>query len=99
VQSLVKPSSIAKSAKHDEASEWRRKALDFHEQVHQEIERLICMAEDTEKENVTLKQARISPGNRSKITPEMFSRKAEPVVTLLQRMQLQQPPIFQPPPM
>lgn len=89
-------------SKHGDANhEWQAKALDYHDQVVQQVERLTQTVGDeatVKKTRNTLKQARISQGNRSKVTPENFWMKAESVMAILQRIELQQPPVLQLPP-
>jgi hypothetical protein len=89
------------ATKKSDAQQWKTKALKYHAQVVQEIERLIQTVEDKEAANKaidTLKWARIPQGNLMAMNVEKFFEKAEQVVTLLQRIQLQHPPVLQPPP-
>ena len=99
LRGIVNQSTVSKQS---DANQWKSKALDFHDLVVQEVERLLHTVEDKEaadKANDTLKRARVSPGARSKMNPERFIKQAEQVVTLLQRIQLQHPAVLQPPPM
>lgn len=89
------------ATKQSDIGQWKTKALIFYEQIVQEVERLLRTVEDKEaadKANETLKRAMIPQGSRSKANPESFSKQAEQVVTLLQRIQLQHPPLLRPPP-
>lgn len=98
---VIKSPSAALAAKKSDASQWKMKALNFHDQIAQEVERLIQTVGNKEaagKALDTLKNARIPQGTRSMMNPEKFFEKAEQVVTLLQRIQLQHPPLLQPPP-
>ena len=88
-------------AKLSDTGQWKTKALIFYDQIVQEVERLLQTVEDKEaadKASDILKRARIPQGSRSKTNPENFSKQAEQVVTLLQRMQLQHPLLLRPPP-
>lgn len=95
---LVKPSSVTK---HSDTGGWKTNALDFHDQVLQEVERLIQTVEDkttAKKACDTLKQARIPHGNRRKMTPENFLEKSKQIVTVIKRIELSGPTILRPPP-
>ena len=95
---LVKPSSVTK---HSDISGWKTNALNFHDQVLQEVERLIKTVEDeatAKKACDTLKRARIPHGNHHKMTPETFLDKAQQTVALLKRIELPGPAVLQPPP-
>ena len=97
----VQLSPLAAAAKQSDASQWKTNALNFHEQVAVEVERLVRTVEDKEAANKAsgaLSQARIPHGSRNKINPERFSQKAEQVVTLLQRIHLEHPIHLHPPP-
>ena len=98
---VVKPSTATVVTNQSDASQWKTKALNFHDQIAREVERLVQTVEDKEAANKAidaLKKARIPQGNRRMVNPEKFLGKADQVVTLLQRIQLQHPPILQPPP-
>ena len=98
----MKSPAATLASKTSDTNQWKTKALNFHDQIAQEVERLVLTVEDKEaasKAIDTLKKARIPQGNRRMMNPEKFSKKAEQVVTLLQRIQLQHPPVLQPPPM
>lgn len=99
-QSLKKPSLVGKGIKSD-ANEWKMRALNFHDQVVKEVERLIQNVEDKEVLNKAcdlLKKVQVPLKSRNKLTPEKFVEKTEPVVTLLQRIELQHPAVLRPPP-
>ena len=98
---VIKSPAAVLVAKKSDANQWKTKALNFHDQIAQEVERLVQTIEDKEaasKALDTLKKARIPQGTRSMMNPEKFFEKAEQIVTLLQRIQLQHPPLLQPPP-
>ena len=93
--------SLSTAVKPTAVNEWKIKALNYHDQVVHEVERLLQYVEDKEaadKARDILQNARIPPGNRYKTSPEKFLKQAEQVVTILQRIQLQHPPVLQPPP-
>ena len=97
----MKSQAAALVAKKSDVEQWKTKALNFHDQVAQEVERLVQIIEDKGaaiKAIDTLKKAQIPQRNRRMMDPEKFFEKAERVVTLLQRLQLQHPPVLQPPP-
>ena len=92
---LKKPSS------HTNADGWKKNALDFLEQIFQEVKRLIQIVEDeatSKKARDILRQAWIPHANRQEMTPEKFLEKAQQVVALLQRVELPHPAVPRPPP-
>ena len=98
---VMKSPAAALATKKSDASQWKTKALNFLDHVAQEVERLVQAVEDKEaasKATDTLNKARIPQGNRRMMDPEKFFKKADQVVTLLQRIQFQHPPVLQPPP-
>lgn len=98
---IVKSPVTALVANKSDASQWKTKALNIHDKIAREVERLVQTVEDKEAANKAidiLKKARITQGNRRMTNPEVFFEKAEQVVTLLQRIQFQHPPVLQPPP-
>ena len=82
---LAKPSSVTK---HSDISRWKENALDLHNQVLQEIERLIKAVEDEATAKKACDTAWISHENSRKMTPETFLDKAQQIVTLLKRIEL-----------
>ena len=87
------------TGKRDKATQWQMKATEFYERILQQIERLL----QTVKDEGTVKQVRTSLqslhfSSRSKLNPDQFWAKAEELLNLLQRIELQQPPIVNPPP-
>ena len=93
---LLKPSAFTRA----KIGGWQAIALNFHDQVFHEVERLIKKI-DVETNAIRasdlLKQAQIPSGNRGKMTPEGYTKKTEHLVTLLQRLAPQQV-ILQAPP-
>ncbi len=76
---------ISKSVK---TGSWKENALEFHGQISTEIERLIQKMDDQNKAteaHAMLEKAQLS-SSRVRVTPESFMKKAELLVTLLQRI-------------
>ena len=97
-----KPSELkaAITGKRDKATQWQMKATEFYERIIKQIERLLQSIKDegtVKQVSGDLKSLHFS--SRSKLSPDQFWAKAEEVLNLLQRIELQQPPIVNPPPM
>ena len=80
-----KPPLISKPVKTES---WQENALEFHGQISTEIERLSQKIDDQNKAKeacAMLEKAQLT-SNRIRMTPESFMKKAELLVTLLQRI-------------
>ena len=100
---LAKPSAVKAALKmnQDKGTQWQMKATEFYNKVLQQVERLLQGIKDEEtakKASDTVKALQLATGTRNKMTPDQFCAKADSVLTLLQRMELPQPPILHPPP-
>ena len=98
----LKPSELkaALSGKRDKATQWQMKATEFYDRVLEQVERLLQNIKDEETAKQlsgALRSLHISQ-SRSKLSPEQFWTKAEAMLTLLQRLELHQPPTVHPPP-
>ena len=100
--SLVKPSSFRR--RNTEVIPLEAKMLDFYDSVLKEVERLALTGQDA----AVVKKVKKFTGElciprkalRHGITPEIFSRKAKQLVTLMERIRIQsQEPIIIPAPL